>query len=681
MGLSEILKKYFNPVNFKADSPFFDKLSLLLITLVTLLLLSVSVGKPELHYGEGDDFALAAITVVKRLNTIITPEDIEQSREEFPEIYPSIRRAWESANLFISTREGNPNLFVNQKNEILSFYFPTFSVLCLPAIHFLKAARVFGPTLSMSYGFTITAVLIFTLSLIFVYRFLKIDSSQRFILILLLALSPVIKYNVYITYELALFGFLVCAFTCVYNKWYYAAGLLVSIAATMNTAALGFGILVAGSWFYDKLWTQGLSVKTIKENAAGIIKLAAAFLPFLLNLLYMQYYYGTLVPQGSLAKMTGLFGRFSAYLFDLNFGILPYYPLLLPIFFIALAYCAYKKNIYACFLGISFLTAVLMYSVTSHINCGVVGAHRYVSWSVSALIFMIAVYFINILKKTKKIAACVGVVSAFLSFAVIIINDSVEYVYWLPIPKAVLNNYPALYNPYPYTFISKNIHVDGGYLDYSEKPYLYIDENNAEIRKILVNRHSAKILSEMAEKGRFIANPSDMAALKGKISALKFSGDKPKYINISKEVSIKEAPFLIKGQVYRFNNAEAFKFLGNGWDRAQSKAVWSQEQNVEIIFHVEPETSQIKLVFNALITQNHPQQRIAAMVNGTQLPMMTYSNPYNNLMAIEVPDELKDSGGVVKINLFLFDAVSPAELGLGASRIPIAIYLIGAVAE
>jgi hypothetical protein len=680
MGLSEILKKYFNPVNFKADSPLFDKLSLLLITLVTLLLLSVSVGKPDLHHGEGDDFSLAAITVVKRLNTIITPEDIEQSREEFPEVYPSIRRAWESANLFISTREGSPNLFVNQKNEILSVYFPTFSVLCLPAIYFLKAAKVFGPTLSMSYGFTITAVLIFTLSLIFVYKFLKINRSQRFILILLLALSPVIKYNVYITYELALFGFLVCAFTCVYNKWYYAAGLLISIAATMNPTAIGFGLLVAGSWFYDKLWTQGLSVKTIKDNMAGIIKLAAVFLPFLLNMFYMQYYYGTLVPQRS-AAITGLLGRFSAYLFDLNFGFLPYYPLLLPSFFIALAYCVYKKNIYACFLGISFLIVVLMYSFIPHINCGVVGAHRYVSWSASALIFMIAVYFINILKKTKKIAACVGAISAFLSFTVIIINDSVDYVYWLPIPKAVLNNYPALYNPYPYTFISKNIHVDGGYLDYSEKPYLYIDESNAEIRKILVNRHSAKILSEMAEKGRFIATPADMTTFKERINALKFSGDKPKYINISKEVSIKEAPFMVKGQVYRFNNAEAFKFLGNGWDRAQSKAVWSQGQNVEIIFHVEPKTSQIKLVFNALITQNHPQQRIAAMVNGTQLPMATYSNPYNNLMTIEVPDELRDSGGVVKINLFLFDAISTAELGLGASRIPIAIYLTGAVAE
>jgi hypothetical protein len=676
-----MFNNYFANINFSADSPLFVKLSLFFITVITLLLLSVSVGKPDLHFGEGDDFALASITVVKRLNTIVTQEDIDQSLAEFPEVYPSIKRTWESANRFILQREDRPNLFVNSKNEILSLYFPTFAILSLPVKYFLKVAAAFGPALSLSYAFTTTAVLIFTAALLFVYRFLKIRRSQKFMLIALLALSPVIKYNVYITYELVLFGFLVCAFTCVYNKHYIWAGALISIAATLNPTAIGFWVFVLASYIYDKLSHGKGVLQTVKDNIAEIVKLALSSLPFLLSLLYMRYYYGTFVPQDNFASVSGLSGRFLAYFFDLNFGILPYYPLLLPIFFIAIISSIYKKNLYAGFLGVSLLIVILLFSVTSHINCGVVGVHRYVSWSVAALIFIVAVYSVDLFKTAKKFIVYIGMVSAFISFAVIIINDSVDYVYWLPIPKFVLNNYPKLYNPYPYTFISKNIHVDGGYLDYSEKPYMYINEATGEIRKIMLNRHSAGILLEMIAKGRFTARPEDTAYLKEKASSLKFSGNKPKYINLSKKFSIKESPFLMKGQLYRFNNAEAFKFLGNGWDRARSKVIWSQGQSAEIVFNIEPGITLIRLAFNALITQNHPQQRIVMVVNGVQMPLNTYSSPYNNVMDIDVPEELKQSGGVIQIELLLLDAVSPRRLGLGNSETPMAIYLTEVVAE
>jgi hypothetical protein len=44
-----------------------------------------------------------------------------------------------------------------------------------------------------------------------------------------------------------------------------------------------------------------------------------------------------------------------------------------------------------------------------------------------------------------------------------------------PLAKIILDKYPALYNPYPYTFVSRVDHVDGGY--YYNQPVVYYNDN------------------------------------------------------------------------------------------------------------------------------------------------------------------------------------------------------------
>jgi hypothetical protein len=112
-------------------------------------------------------------------------------------------------------------------------------------------------------------------------------------------------------------------------------------------------------------------------------------------------------------------------------------------------------------------------------------------------------------------------------------SKELSHTIFTPIATYVLDNYPALYNPYKYTFISRTIHLDGAYIDDLEKPIIYTNANG-EIRKILT---SSKYADNFADY--LYGDENDMKKLEEKISK-KRKDIGNYYINIDKNMNLRK---------------------------------------------------------------------------------------------------------------------------------------------
>ncbi|GHV27461.1 hypothetical protein FACS1894167_02510 [Synergistales bacterium] len=59
-----------------------------------------------------------------------------------------------------------------------------------------------------------------------------------------------------------------------------------------------------------------------------------------------------------------------------------------------------------------------------------------------------------------------------------------DYVHFTPVAKFFMDNAPAFYNPYPFTFINRLRHIDGGYDYNATLPFIYFSDDGFA-RKIL----------------------------------------------------------------------------------------------------------------------------------------------------------------------------------------------------
>ncbi|GHT89329.1 hypothetical protein FACS1894137_18370 [Spirochaetia bacterium] len=136
-----------------------------------------------------------------------------------------------------------------------------------------------------------------------------------------------------------------------------------------------------------------------------------------------------------------------------------------------------------------------------------------------------------------------GIISLFLANGIYLLNSHVPYAYFSPIPSLILNNIPQIYNPYPYTFITRTQHIDGEHIDGNywvlhEKPYFYFD-NNDYIRKILITKESSYELINLIDQGKLVEDTSDIEKLREKIALSKYNRYmNTDYINLGRDINI-----------------------------------------------------------------------------------------------------------------------------------------------
>jgi hypothetical protein len=510
-------------LNNLADA--FSKISIFIFFLIVLRLI---ISFVPLRMGEFQTNMITTISLEKHFSMFIYPSDIAQARIDYPD------------SVFVKDWE-KPNLLETNKNGIFhSFYFGTYSLACIPVKKILNFL-----SLKQSYAFSITNALLYFLALFTVYKKLKLSRWIVFILILLLIFNPALFMIFWASTETFIFSFIVISLVFLSNRDYKKSALFASLASTLNPSICIYVIVIAllylidkcknSDYFFDK--KIGLLSKicyVAKSEYKDALIFSLYFIPSVIPFIYNLIVFRKLNPLVSILGTTLLgdyFYRFYAYFFDLNFGFFPYQPIVMCLFFILLLVAIYKRNFYTIIFSFAFLGTVAVFSLVFHINCGMSYISRYGSWSLPLAIFFVITQFSKIISniQLKRLIIISLMLSALYSF--FILNwyykkiHFCNYVTMLPIAEKVLDSFPSFYNPYPYTFISRVNHVDGGF--FYKEPVIYCS-NDGYVKKILATPASVSSLLKM-----LYGNAEDMKFLQNKIKRIQ-SGKGFSYIDFDK---------------------------------------------------------------------------------------------------------------------------------------------------
>lgn len=475
--------------------------------------------------GEWDDYTYPTVTLLTHHQISIYESDLPQIKEYFPEWADSIDAVGINHLSGRYTRNGGT----------LAYYFPIYALTCIPMICLLKFLG-----LPAIYAFTFTNLFAIMTVLLIIFQYLQTDDKIKLILIILLSANPIMFYFCWASGETVIYSFLAIGLICWYNKWYKRAAVFISIAGGLNTTIMSIGIIMIAEYMIQLLQKKPKDVSWInfiKKNILDVIGYGMCYSFGLIPMIYFYYNTGyinlTASYEGFLTGKETTFQRNIAYLFDLNFGIFPYFPivLLMGIFLLVNA-CIYKHWRYIEWFG-AFILNMVLYSIMVHINCGMAGIARYNSWGVLTLIFAVCLFSSEIIDKEKlQTILRTGLWCNIVMLFLIIYQygptgaNKTSYVYWTPIAKYVIDKYPSAYNPLHSTFNSRTTHQDGGY-GY-ETPIVYVSDDGY-VRKILASKKDTDNLKNI------LYSETDNEWLNEKIDRLE---EKEIYISVSSKYKI-----------------------------------------------------------------------------------------------------------------------------------------------
>jgi hypothetical protein len=496
---------------------FLSRACILFFTLVSFLLATLTPTQP---IGESANYMLATISLENRLSLYFTDADVAQAKSDIPEHYDFINWCYHSDRMWTAP-DGRKHCY----------YFSVYSLLCIPAKHLL-----FLLDLNQSYAFSVTNVLLYASALWVVYFHLRADRKIILLAILLLACSPTVLYYVWPAAEICIFSFLVISLVFLANHNHKMAALFVSIAGMMNAAIMAYGAMIIVDYFLRLPRRGPRDQRTewppaFKDHLGSTFLLALCFVPCLVPFLYNYANFGVLaLAAPGVFRGSGYAGRFLAYLTDLNFGMLPYFPLALVLLFAGVIYALGRRKFGLLLLPAAFVLTVAAYCVNFHINCGMTGIHRYNAWAFALVVFALVRGLAGLADRPRLrrcAFALLALSAALTAYTVYIVLNSptgLIYTEMGPVASRVLDRCPQWYAPLPSTFVSRVTHVDGGYV--FDGPVIYYNDEGLA-RKILVTPDTAADVLDCVDCG-----PADHALLQAQVDKAR-SGIGFQYINLN----------------------------------------------------------------------------------------------------------------------------------------------------
>ena len=612
------------------------------------LLIYCATGGAKIQ-GEWDDYSLPTVSLLKEHNLSISENDIREYKKIFPE--------W-SSQIETYSLSG----FRTRKGGEIAFYFPVYSALCIPMVLILKFLG-----LSATYAFTFTNLICLLILIVTALLCLKINDLNKLFIIILLTINPIIFYLCWISAETFLYAAIGIAMIFWYNKWYKRAAFAISLAGMLNPTIMIIGIFMIADYFINMYsnYPSASIAKLVKEKGIDIIKYGCCFIIALVPMGYNYYNTGhinlTAAYEGFTSGKESVWSRFLAYLFDLNYGMLPYYVLILIFSFILFGFAIKKRHWKYIAWMIVFLLNVVLYSIMTHINSGMSGIARYNAWSSVVLLLAVGLYSTEVLK--KRIIPYI-IMGGNICILCIILHcygpynaSNTSYVEWTPIAKYVLDNYAPYYNPLYSTFNSRTIHQDGGYV--YETPIVYTADDGY-IRKMLVSPENKQELMD-----NYIAE-MDNEYYAEKIANV----DQKKYLSFSKKNKLKYCPKYYLGDEILFytDKCNMKKYVKSGIYEQEESGTWTKNKKMKISLQSDSEKKILHATINAEVYNK--KQNVLVLVNGQKV----FENNYTG-GKFEFDFENPGAGKEIELVFEFPDACSPAELGESADERTLALYL------
>ena len=612
-----------------------------------LMLIYCSVNVPT-PVGEWDDYSLPIASIIKEHNISISDVDVAYYKELFPNWAGYI----ESYRLSgYTTRAGGQ----------MVWYFPIYALVCIPFVLILSWIKL--PTI---YAFPYTNLAVLMISVTILNRCLKSREKTKLFMVLLLTLNPIVFYISWTSGEVFIYSMLVMGLTFWYNRWYKRAAFFVSVAGMLNPTIMAIGIVMILEYVIVLLRTKAKEEKWslfIKKKIPEVIKYGCCYIISIIPMAYNYYNVGHINLTASLSGFTSgnesTFSRFVSYVFDLNYGILPYFPLLLILSIVFFIVAIFKKNIRYIEWVITFLINMALYSVMIHINCEMSGISRYNSWGALILIFAVALIGTDSLTEIETRGASfivIGIGVVFTTITVFVYGPTCAsntlYLRFTPIAEWTLDHFAKIYNPLKSTFNSRTVHVDGGYS--YETPVTY-SAKDGYIRKILASENDKEVLlnnyvSIYGTNENFINQVYDLNGVG--------------YISLSAKDGIVRVEPYEAGNVLLFsaNESTGLKYAVQGLSTAEEWGTWSIGHETKFRMKCDVQSGMLHCEIVAGVHNN--VQDITISVNGQRV----YQNHDYKGEGIQFDFANPGVGNCIEIAIEIPNAISPAELGVSDDR-------------
>ncbi len=616
-----------------------------------ILMLIYSAVNPPVPIGEWDDYSLQVASILNDHNLGISDQDVVYFKRLYPDWAEDIDKYCLSG---YTTKNGSGQM---------AWYFPTYSIACIPLTVLLKWLKM--PT---RYAFSFTNLVVLIAAIFVAFKFLQTDEKRKLILIPVLTLNPIVFYIGWPSAEVFIYSMMVIGLTFWYNKWYKRAAFFISIAGMLNVTIMSVGIIMIAEYCIriiagekkEEPWNRFLK----KELVEGI-KYGCCYIIGVIPMLYNYYNVGHINLTASVDHFTygseSTLSRFWAYLWDFNYGLLPYYSLLLLVAFALIPISVSKKNIRYFEWIFAFIINALLYSIMVHINSGMSGIARYNVWGTLLLIFAVVLVGIDDLgEELMRISrAMIGMGTVITTIIVFMYNPNTaaetNYLRFTPIAEWFLDKAPAMYNPLPSTFNSRTTHVDGGYS--YELPVIYTAEDGY-VRKILASSENKdELLDQLSSRDESSQQwfEKQVADLNGEVS----------YISVprNKELCCVNEYSLGVPIVFREEDYNATEFVAGGLSNAEDWGTWNDGK--QVILRMKTQSSKDTLHFYLDCSVFNNEQDVEISVNGNDC---YHSESYTG-DGIEFDFENPGANKIIEVVVNIPNAISPLELGAQDSRV------------
>ncbi len=620
----------------------------LLLYMVLLLIYLFNVS-PQ-YIGECDDYSLPVASILNDFNFSISAEDVSFYNEIFPEWAENI------SNYSLSG-------YYTESGGELTWYFPLYAIVCIPAVLILKLLPV--PAIK---AFMITNCILLLSAIVITYKCLQASEKKKFFIVIALCINPVICYINWVSAEVMIYSCLIIAMVFWYNRWYKRAAVFVAVAAMLNPVILAVGLVMGIEYLifvFKNIDKKSSSVLVIKK----VLLYGCCYIPGIIPLVYNYIHTGFINLTASYDEYTvgteTTLQRFMAYIFDLNFGILPFFPVALVLGFVMLVIAVIKKEFRYVGVVVAFVLVTFLYSIMVHINSGMEGIARYSVWNTVLLIFAVFLFADKLIKNQKLLAVLLSLSIVFTGVSgLVYCNEGDDTNSMDPVAKFVLANVPGLYNPLPSTFNARVNGIDGGYR--YDTPIIYSDDDGY-IRKILATKNDAQELLLNC-----VSSEENDGWLENRISELDYEAE---YISIPTRYKYIECYTYEPGQPILFfsENANYHNYIVDGLWNQEEWGTWTRGNKVSMRFKTNSSSSKLMGKIYCGIYNNF--QRIKITVNGDEV--------YQGVATEEISFDFKNpgSGKIIDIELHLPDAVSPASLGESNDTREIALGIRGMLFE
>ncbi|MGN1339180.1 MAG: hypothetical protein ACI4WS_02700, partial [Oscillospiraceae bacterium] len=471
------------------------------------------------YYHEIDSYVLPTISIEYRHSFIITQEDIDRAKLDYPQYYEDVED-YDSLRCSRLTKV--------TEDEWISFYFPSYSICCMP----LKLIfQIIGA--DQAWAFTVTNALFVITALIYMYNKLKVPPLFRLLAVLLFVLSPLDLYIQYISAEAMMFSLVTIALVMYCNQKYHLSALLISVTSMTNPTVMGFGIVMVLAYLV-KMFRNHKQVHIFsRQNILATLKYACCFLPCFIPFIFNFIVIGSGNPTDSGGTLTDYGARVLSYLFDVNLGFFSLAPLTLVVFLVLFVISLIKKDYSILVWGGFLIFPVLAYSLMIHINCAMILCARYVMWNYPALIIGVSILCSKLLKKDVS-AYVLSISMTVVTASMLVINSTPMYYFGFNrTAQFLLNFFPELYTPAHSTFYAGTDQLNWSYdVDF---PSYYYSRHDGTLRKLLfksTDGYKSEVLSSV--KG----SAEDLDKFREIVNSIP-SDEKFHYINISSFSGIK----------------------------------------------------------------------------------------------------------------------------------------------